>query len=34
MVKTVVFLCGLIGSGKTTYAINNLKAFTDLALGD
>lgn len=28
--KTVIFLCGLIGSGKTTYAINNFKNFTDL----
>lgn len=32
MVKTVVFLCGLIGSGKSTYAVNNFKAFTDLDL--
>ena len=30
MNKTVIFLCGLIGSGKTTYAIKNFKAFTDL----
>lgn len=30
MNKTVIFLCGLIGSGKTTYAINNFKVFTDL----
>lgn len=28
--KTVVFLCGLIGSGKTTYAIKKFKNFTDL----
>lgn len=32
MKKTVVFLCGLIGAGKTTYAINNFKVFTDLDL--
>lgn len=30
MEKTVVFLCGLIGAGKTTYAGNNFKVFTDL----
>lgn len=30
MNKTVVFLCGLIGSGKTTFARNNFKVFTDL----
>ena len=30
MNKTVIFLCGLIGSGKTTYAIKNFKVFTDL----
>lgn len=28
--KTVIFLCGLIGSGKTTYAISNFRNFTDL----
>lgn len=28
--KTVIFLCGLIGSGKTTYAKNNFKCFTDM----
>ena len=28
--KTVVFLCGLIGSGKTTYAKTHYKNFTDL----
>ncbi len=28
--KTVVFLCGLIGSGKTTYAVRHYKHFTDL----
>lgn len=27
---TVVFLCGLIGAGKTTYAQKHFKAFTDL----
>lgn len=32
MKKTVVFLCGLIGAGKTNYAINNFKVFTDLDL--
>ena len=30
MDKTVIFLCGLIGAGKTTYAINNFEIFTDL----
>lgn len=30
MNKTVIFLCGLIGAGKTTYAIKNFKIFTDL----
>lgn len=28
--KTVIFLCGLIGAGKTTYAQNHFKPFTDL----
>lgn len=28
--KTVIFLCGLIGSGKTTYAIDTFEYFTDL----
>lgn len=28
--KKVIFLCGLIGSGKTTYALNNYSHFTDL----
>ena len=28
--KTVVFLCGLIGSGKTTYAKSRFRYFTDL----
>lgn len=28
--KIVIFLCGLIGSGKTTYAIKHFKNFTDL----
>lgn len=28
--KTIIFLCGLIGSGKTTYALKNFKNFTDL----
>ena len=30
MCKKIVLLCGLIGSGKTTYAQNNFKCFTDL----
>ena len=28
----VVFVCGLIGSGKTTYVMNNQAIFTDLDL--
>lgn len=28
--KLVVFLCGLIGSGKTTYALSHFRNFTDL----
>ena len=28
--KKVIFLCGLIASGKTTYAIKNHKNYTDL----
>lgn len=28
--KTVIFLCGLIGAGKTTYAQKHFKPFTDL----
>lgn len=28
--KQVIILCGLIGSGKTTYAQKNYKAYTDL----
>lgn len=28
--KTIIFLCGLVGSGKTTYALSHFRNFTDL----